>query len=220
MDGRIIQGLYGIADLGFRTELPLRLKIEAFLAGGASVVQVRAKDRSARELLAAARLAIELAGGKALVVVNDRPDVALAAGADGVHVGAEDLPVAEVRRVVGPQMIVGATARTLVDARAAIAAGADYVGFGPVFPTSTKELAVEARGLRMLAEVVRGLGAPVVAIGGITLERAEEVSRAGVAAVAVVSDVRGAADPAQRARSFVEAVARGQALASPPGEAP
>ncbi|HEY3449442.1 MAG TPA: thiamine phosphate synthase [Myxococcales bacterium] len=215
MDGRIIQGLYGIADLGYRADLPLRLKIEAFLAGGASVVQVRAKERPARELLAAARLALELAAGRALVIVNDRPDVAMVAGADGVHVGAEDLPVAEVRRIVGPQMIVGATARTLVEARAALAAGADYVGFGPVFPTSTKELAVEARGLPMLAEVVRGLGAPVVAIGGITLERAEEVARAGAAAVAVVSDVLGATHPADRARLFAEAVARGQSQAEP-----
>ncbi|MGC4122731.1 MAG: thiamine phosphate synthase [Myxococcales bacterium] len=213
MDGRIIQGLYGIADLGYRPELSLRQKIDAFLSGGASVVQVRAKDRPARELFDGTRLALELAAGKALVVVNDRPDVAMAAGADGVHVGAEDLPVAEVRRIVGPQMIVGATARTLVDARAAIAAGADYVGFGPVYPTSTKELAVEARGLQRLAEVVRGLGAPVVAIGGITLDRAEAVARAGAAAVAVVSDVLGAAEPAARAREFSLALARGQALA-------
>lgn len=213
MDGRIIQGLYGVADLGFRPDLPIRLKIEAFLAGGASVVQVRAKDRPVRELLAAARLAVELAAGRSLVVVNDRPDVAMAAGADGVHVGAEDLPVAEVRRIVGPQLIVGATARTLVEARAALADGADYVGFGPVYSTSTKEIAVEARGLPMLAEVVQGLSAPVVAIGGITLERAEEVARAGAAAVAVVSDVLAAADPKDRARRFAEAVARGQALA-------
>ena len=213
MDGRIIQGLYGIVDLGFRPELPTRLKIEAFLAGGASVIQVRAKGSPARELLAATRLAMELAAGRALVIVNDRPDVALAAGADGVHVGAEDLPVAEVRHVVGPQVIVGATARTLVEARAAVAAGADYVGFGPVFPTSTKELAVDPRGLEVLAEVAGGLGAPVVAIGGIGLDCAEEVARAGATAVAVVSDVLGAADPADRARRFSAALARGSAQA-------
>lgn len=213
MDGRIIQGLYGIADAGYRPDVPVHLKVRMFLDGGAAVVQVRLKDRPARELLEAARRALDLARGKALIIVNDRPDVALAAGADGVHVGAEDLPVSEVRRIVGPSLIVGATARTLLEARAAIADGADYVGFGPIYPTGTKALAVEARGLGVLAEVAKGLGAPVVAIGGITLERAEEVARAGAAAVAVVSDVLGAKDPTARAREFAQAVARGQGRA-------
>jgi thiamine-phosphate diphosphorylase len=210
MDAGRIVGLYGIVDAGFRPELPIEAKILAFLDGGASVVQLRMKGRSARELFDAACRAVELTRGKAVLLVNDRPDIALASGADGVHVGEEDLPVAHVRRVVGAKMIVGATMRTLEQAREAIEQGADYVGFGPVFATSTKALTAKARGLEMLAEVVRGLAAPVVAIGGITLDRVAEVARAGAAAAAVISDVLGAPDPAARARDIAAAFARGQ----------
>jgi thiamine-phosphate pyrophosphorylase len=208
MDPTRIRGLYGIADAGFRPDLALPEKVSAFVEGGASVVQLRLKGRPARELLEATRAALKLARGRALVLVNDRPDVALAAGADGVHVGEEDLPVAEVRRLVGPRLLVGATARTLEEARAAVAQGADYVGFGPIFATSTKDLNVPARGLAMLEEVARSLAAPVVAIGGIGLAQAALVARAGAAAAAVISDVLGASAPAERARLFVEAFAR------------
>jgi len=210
MDARSIQGLYGIADAGFCPELALDAKVRAFLDGGACAVQLRLKDRPASELFQATRRAMELARGRALVIVNDRPDVALAAGADGVHLGAEDLPVEEVRRLAGDRLIIGATARTLEDARAAIAAGADYVGFGPVFETRTKRIEARARGLEELARVCRELGAPVVAIGGIALERACDVARAGASAAAVVSDVLGAPDPAGRAGAFVRAFREGK----------
>jgi thiamine-phosphate pyrophosphorylase len=205
-----IQGLYGIADAGFRPDLPLEAKVRAFLEGGACAVQLRLKGRPARELLDAARRARELARGRALVLVNDRPDVALAAGVDGVHVGDEDLPVAEVRRLVGPAMVVGATARSLAQARQALRDGADYIGFGPIWATATKPVAAEARGLEQLSSVARALDAPVVAIGGLTVERAAEVARAGASAGAVISDVLGAADPAERARRFARAFQEGR----------
>ena len=205
---RRIAGLYGIADASFRPELAIEAKVQAFLDGGACAVQLRMKGASARDLLAATRRALELAAGRALIIVNDRPDVALAAGADGVHVGAEDLPVAEVRRLVGPTMLVGATARTLAEARAALERGADHVGFGPVFATSTKALAVPPRGRQALAEVASTLAAPVVAIGGITLENALQVAHAGAAAAAVVSDVLGAADPSDQARQLTACLKR------------
>lgn len=211
MDVRDIRGLYGIVDADFRPELPVSAKIAAFLEGGARVVQLRMKSRTARELFDAARGARDLVRGRALLLVNDRPDVALAAGVDGVHVGADDLPVDVVRRIVGPRMLVGATARTFEDARRAIAAGADYVGFGPVFTTTTKSIPVAERGLGLLAEVAQGLGAPVVAIGGIDLARAGAVARTGAAAAAVISDVLGAADPVSQARAFVRAFEEGRA---------
>ncbi len=206
-----IRGLYGIADAQFRPELTLAEKLRAFADGGATCVQLRDKRGGARALFDAAAKAMAEVGSRVLVLVNDRPDVALAAGAHGVHVGAEDLPLAQVRKLMGAERIVGATVRTLAEARAALEAGADYVGFGPVFPTSTKALPVEARGLARLAEVARGAGLPVVAIGGVGAANAAAVAVAGAAAGAVVSDVLGAADPVAQARLFAAEFARGQA---------
>ncbi len=197
-----IRGLYGIADAGVRPEVPLAEKVRWFLEGGSPVIQVRMKSAPARLLLEEARQAMALCSGRALVLVNDRPDVVLAAEADGVHVGDEDLPVALVRKLVGPDRIVGATVRTLEEARRAAEEGADYVGFGPVFATSTKKVSAEVRGLEMLARVARGSPIPVVAIAGIGLENAASVARAGASAAAVVSDVLLAADPVAQARAI------------------
>ena len=176
---------------------------DAALAGGARALQVRMKAAPAGAVLDVARRVVALAAGRALVIVNDRADLALLAGADGVHLGDDDLPVAEARRLVGPELLVGRTSRTLAEARAAIAAGADHVGFGPVFASRTKVLPVGPRGLTALREVAAGLGAPVVAIGGIGLSNVAAVARHGACAAAVISDVLGATDPAGRARAVV-----------------
>ncbi len=187
-------GLYAIVG----DEDPIgrtRLAVE----GGAGVVQVRMKSSPAGEVLAAAREIVALCRGRALVIVNDRADLALLAGADGVHVGDDDLPAEEARRIVGPGMLVGRSTRTLAEARAAIAAGADHVGFGPMFSTRTKEIAAAPRGLDALREVARELGAPVVAIGGITLETVGDVARAGAAAAAVIEDLFSRGDVRARA---------------------
>jgi thiamine-phosphate pyrophosphorylase len=164
-------------------------RAEAALEGGVGVVQVRMKTSPAGRILEAARRIVALARGRALVVVNDRADLAVLAGADGVHVGDDDLPPAEARALVGEGRLVGRSTRTLEEARAALAAGADHVGFGPVFATRTKAIAAAPRGLAMLAEVVRALPAPVVAIGGITLEDVGAVAGAGAAAAALVEDL-------------------------------
>lgn len=197
-----LRGLYGIVDAGFRPEIPLSAKLEAFVAGGAGVVQLRMKGAGSRALYDAAVAAQAWIAGRASLIVNDRPDIALAAGADGVHVGEEDLPVAEARRVLGTGKILGATVRTLEQARRAAEDGADYVGFGPMFATDTKTIDVAPRSLAMLKEVASGIGIPVVAIGGITLENAPAIAAAGASAIAVVSDVLGAADPIARARAL------------------
>ena len=151
-------------------------RAEAVVAGGARVVQVRMKRSGAGAILDAARRIAALARGRALVLVNDRPDLALLAGADGVHLGEEDLPVAEARSLVGPALLVGRTVRTLEEALAALAAGADHVGYGPVFPSATKPLAIPPRGLEDLAAACAALPAPVVAISGVTLENIGAVS--------------------------------------------
>jgi thiamine-phosphate pyrophosphorylase len=174
-------------------------RAEAAIAGGARTVQVRLKGASAGEVLEVARRVVALARGHALVLVNDRADLALLSGADGVHVGDEDLPVAEARRLVGAGLLVGRTCRTLEEARAAIAAGADHVGFGPVFGSRTKALTVPPRGTAMLAEVARALAAPVVAIGAIDAQNVVEVARAGAACAAVIEALFGGGDPRENA---------------------
>jgi thiamine-phosphate pyrophosphorylase len=209
-------GLYAIVG----GEAPLDLAA-AVLAGGARVVQLRIKEASAGELLELARRLVALSAGRALVIVNDRADVAALAGADGVHVGDEDLPVAEARRVVGPDLLVGRSTRTLQDGLAALAAGADHVGFGPIYATGTKQIEEAPRGPSMLRDVASRLPAPVVAIGGITLHTIAEVAAEGAAAAAVISDLTRWTGPKwtgpdERARAlqaaFEEGAARARAL--------
>jgi thiamine-phosphate pyrophosphorylase len=181
----------------------------AALEGGVGVVQVRMKGSPAGEILAAARRIVDLARGRALVIVNDRADLAVLSGADGVHVGDEDLPPDEARKLVGDGRLVGRSTRTLDEARAALAAGADHVGFGPVFATRTKAIAAEPRGIALLAEAARALPAPVVAIGGITLEQVGAVAGAGAAAAAIVEDLFGRGDVRERALLLAARFAEG-----------
>ncbi len=180
-------------------------RARAAIDGGARVVQVRMKDTPAGEVLEAARAIVALAQGRALVIVNDRVDLALLAGADGVHLGDDDLPPGEARRLLGPDLLVGRTCRTLDDARRAIADGADHVGFGPVFPSRTKPLDLAPRGLDGLRATCAGLAAPVVAISGIGLENMAEVARAGAACAAVIEAVFGAGDPRENAARLARA---------------
>ncbi len=189
-----LRGLYAIVG----DEDPVG-QARAAVEGGAGVVQVRMKRAPAGEVLAAARAVVALAAGRALVIVNDRADLAALAGADGVHVGEEDLPPAEARRVVGPDLLVGRSTRTLAEARAALEGGADHVGFGPLFGTRTKEIAAAPRGLPALREVASSLGAPVVAIGGITEATVADVAGAGAAAAAIIEDLLARGDVRARA---------------------
>ncbi|BDG09769.1 thiamine phosphate synthase [Anaeromyxobacter paludicola] len=200
-----LRGLYAVACGPDPVE-----QARAAVAGSASVVQLRLKDRPAGEVLEAARRIVALAAGRALVIVNDRADLALLADADGVHLGDDDLPPEEARRLLGPARLVGRTTRTLDEARAALAAGADHVGFGPIFATRTKQLAVPPRGLDALREVAAALPAPVVAIGGIDEASIERVAAAGAAAAAVVGDLFGNGDVRARAERLSAAFARGE----------
>jgi thiamine-phosphate pyrophosphorylase len=200
-----LRGLYALvggAD-------PVAQAIQA-LDGGAAVLQLRVKESGDAALLAAASRVVALARGRALVIVNDRADLAVLSGADGVHVGDEDLPVEAARRVVGPDLLVGRSTRTLADGLAALAAGADHVGFGPVFATGSKQIAEPPRGLTMLAEVARALPAPLVAIGGIGLETIGPVAAAGAAAAAVLGALFDAPDPRLRAAALAAAFAAGR----------
>ncbi len=197
-----LRGLYAIVG----GDDPLARAAEA-LDGGAAVIQLRVKDRPAGELLEVAGRLVALARGRALVIVNDRADLAVLAGADGVHVGEEDLPVAAARAVVGPDLLVGRSTRTLQDGLAALAEGADHVGFGPMFATATKRIAEPPRGLAMLAEVAGRLPAPVVAIGGIGLDTIGPVAAAGAAAAAVIGALLDGPDPRRQAAALAAAFA-------------
>ena len=169
--------------------------VEAALDAGARAVQLRDKGASAGDLLEAARALRTLVQRRgALLFVNDRADVALAAGADGVHLGPDDLPVAAVRAAVPPDLLVGFSADTPEAARRAVADGADYIGCGAVFGTRTKDVGDEAIGTERLDRVARAVDVPVVGIGGVTPERAHEVARTAAAGCAVVAAVMGADD--------------------------
>lgn len=174
--------------------------------GGADAIQFRHKPGTPREGLAALRptvAACRAAGVPCLV--DDHLDLALATGADGVHLGQTDLPVAVARALadrVGEPLVIGATATTTEQAVAAAAEGADYIGFGPVFPTSSKANPASVKGLAGLADVCEAVSIPVIAIAGITVERVAACLDAGAWGVAVLSPVACADDPTGAAAAF------------------
>ncbi|SNT65824.1 thiamine-phosphate pyrophosphorylase [Asanoa hainanensis] len=181
--------------------------VRAALAGGTPVVQVRTKVGSDRERLAFAREVVLLCrAAGAQCIVNDRVDLALAARADGTHVGADDLPVEVVRRIAGPTHLIGGTARDPDRAAALVAAGADYLGVGPAFATSTKDGLPDPIGPAGVAAVAAAVRVPVIAIGGVTALRVEALRAAGAHGVAVVSAVSAAPDPAAAARELLVAL--------------
>ena len=179
----------------------------AAVAGGATVLQLRDKELTTRQLVdAAARmLAVTRQAGIPLVI-NDRADVALAVDADGVHLGPDDLSVEAARRILGPNRLVGASAGTVEEAVRAELEGADYLGAGSVYRTSSKADAGPPIGIEGLRQIVQAVRLPVVAIGGINHANAAEAIRAGAAGVAVISAVVAAADITAATRSLVEVV--------------
>jgi thiamine-phosphate pyrophosphorylase len=195
---------------------PWRDVLRGLLAGGAAAVQVREKAMPDGQRLARAREAVAAAHeAGALAIVNDRPDVAVLAAADGVHVGQDDLAPHEARRIVGPDRLVGVSTHSPEQALAAAEAGANYIGCGPMFQSTTKPQEV-VPGPALAAEVVRQVGLPVVAIGGITAENARQVLAAGVRWLAVSGAVCAADDPEAQTRRLVEVIASHQARGEPP----
>ena len=183
---------------------PLALA-RAFFAGGARFVQVRAKSLPSGPYLELCE-AVVGAGAplEALVIVNDRPDVARLAGAAGVHVGQDDLPVEAARRVAGPHALVGLSTHDPAQIAAGATTSADYLAVGPVFGTRTKATGYEAVGLDLVRHAVAaGGGKPVVAIGGITLDTAARLIAAGASSVAVISDLLATGDAEARVREYV-----------------
>ncbi|POB09526.1 thiamine phosphate synthase [Sulfobacillus sp. hq2] len=198
--------LHVLVDPFALSEESLRSGVQAIALGGATVVQMRSKDRSTRELIDGGRMLKELCQKYGLAfIVNDRVDVALALGADGVHVGQDDMPVSMVRTLAS-QLTVGLSVSSLQEVLAAEASPPDYFGMGPVFATASKSDAGPAVGTSKLREWTRVAQAmaPVVAIGGISLENAGAVWQCGVNGIAVISAVWQAADKQEACRRLRE----------------
>ncbi|PAU83105.1 thiamine phosphate synthase [Halorubrum salipaludis] len=187
--------------------------VEAALDGGVDAVQLREKGRSARERYELGRRLRELtADAGVALIVNDRVDLAAAVDADGVHLGQSDLPAAVARERLGDEAIVGVSASTVPEARAAADAGADYLGVGAVYETDTKDVASESNGVgpERVAAIAEAVDLPVVGIGGIDAGNAGAVAAAGAAGVAVVSAITAADDPRAATAELREVVGDGR----------
>ena len=208
-------GLYALCDDAVRPELAVPEKAWRAIEGGARVLQLRLKTAEPRQALATIRAVLELTRPMgAVCLVNDRVDYALATGADGVHVGDDDLPVEQARRLLGPSRVVGRTARSLVDILEARQAGADYVGLGPIFPTTTKRVNHPPLGIDGLRAIAAASPLPIVAISGISIDNIAEVAAAGAHGAAVASDLLNAVDITEQARRLVRAFETGAARRS------
>lgn len=173
------------------------------LESGARLMQLRLKDASGRELLRVAReIAALCRAHGAMLIVNDRVDVAMLAGADGVHLGQDDLPLEAARRVAGERMIIGISTHTVEQAIAAEQGGADYVGFGPLYPGGLRANPA-GKGIAMLGQVRAAVKLPIVAIGGITEAAVPEALAAGADACAIITDVVRAPDIPARVRAIL-----------------
>lgn len=194
------------------------------IAAGVELIQYRAKDLSPRAYFATcSSLAEALANGNARLIINDRPDIAAMVGAGGVHVGQDDLAPRDARKICGSGRWVGVSTHNLDQVRAAANASVDYIARGPIFPTSTKKQPDPVVGTSFIREARKLTQKPLVAIGGITLDRAPEVFAAGANSIAVIRDLLEARDPAARAREFLSVAAKSRAASraqnhsAPPG---
>ncbi|MGH9700228.1 MAG: thiamine phosphate synthase [Candidatus Acidiferrales bacterium] len=201
--------LYAILDLtpGSGSILPLA---ESLAEAGVRLLQIRAKHCTARQLFEESqRLVARFSAIRDMrIIVNDRPEIARMAEAAGVHVGQDDLPVERAREICGKGLWVGVSTHSLEQLRKADATSADYIAVGPVFPTQTKERPDPVVGVEFLRQARTRTQKPLVAIGGITIESAEQVYRAGADSVAVIRDLSQAADAGRRAGEYLRIAKR------------
>lgn len=204
----VFSRLYAIIDPTLLTISELELA-EALAGSGVELIQYRNKTASSRQFFEISRkLSSFLKPRGVRFVVNDRADIALLADAGGVHVGQDDLGVEDARAIVGPGRWVGFSTHSLEQVAAADATSADYIAFGPIFPTVTKKNPDPVVGTALLRKARELTRKPLVAIGGITLDRAAEVYRAGADSLAVIRDLISVPNPAVRAREYLELAAK------------
>jgi len=196
--------LYVILDAALLPSDPVEF-VKKLMGAGARLFQYRNKTAPAREVLQAAQaLNVTARQEGASFLVNDRPDLARLAGASGVHVGQDDVEVAAARAIVGANAIVGVSTHNFEQFQRAAETDADYLAVGPIFPTRTKSKPDPVVGLELIREARKLTTKPIVAIGGITLERTADVIRAGADSVAVISDILAAKNPATRVKQYLE----------------
>jgi len=195
----LIPIIYPIIDGSIVTLDNIGKTAEAIIDGGAKILQLRAKSLSSKEFLETARIIRKITKDKGTVfIVNDRVDIALLTDADGVHLGQGDLPVKEARRLLGNNKIIGYSTHNLREALEAVRLPVDYISFGPIFPTKTKEDAQTPKGLKLLSEVRKAVVIPIVAIGGITETNMFHVLKEGVESVAMISEILTVKDISQK----------------------
>ncbi|MBX7117152.1 MAG: thiamine phosphate synthase [Myxococcaceae bacterium] len=198
-----LPGLYALVDDQLRPDLSLLQKVHCMLSAGVGVLQLRLKVTPESEAVPLIRQAVALAAAtQTAVIVNDRADWARLGRADGVHLGADDVPISVARQALGPQAIVGATVRSEKDLQAAQSAGADYVGLGPVFSSSTKSGSVPPLGLEGFGVLAAKSPLPVVAISGLRAEHMTALSALGAYAAAVGAAVWNARDITENAKAL------------------
>lgn len=198
--------LYLVTDSSYHTEETFLRTVEEALKGGVTLVQLREKERSARDYLRLARRVKELTDRYQVpLLIDDRVDVAAAADAAGVHVGQSDIPAAEARKILGPDKIVGATAKTVEQAVEAYQQGADYLGVGAIYPTTTKVKTVLTK-VSTLEEICRAVPIPVNAIGGLNAGNMDILAGTHIAGICVVSAIMKAEAPGKAAAELKEKI--------------
>lgn len=194
--------LYFITDSSSVSAEKFLPSVEAACKGGATIIQLREKNKSTREYLELAANVHEItARYKVPLIIDDRVDVALAIGAEGVHVGQTDMPVAMARKLMGSNKIVGATTKTVPQALEAYKQGADYLGVGAIYPTTTKVVTI-LTSVETLKEIVKAVPIPVNAIGGLNKENIGVLRGTGIAGICAVSAIQKSSDPEAAAREL------------------
>ncbi len=199
---------YLITDRKQTLGRPLKEVLNSAIAGGIQAIQLREKDLPVRELLALAFEIRELTFQKALLLINDRMDVCLSVGADGVHLRSDSLSPSVARRILGPERLIGISCHSLEDALFAEEKGADFITLGPLYFTPSKQKMGEPLGLNVFKSIVEKIKIPVFALGGINLNRVEEILRAGASGVAGISAVLNVPGVCEAAQEFLARIRR------------
>lgn len=202
-----IKGLYVIIDTVFVPHDEVGRVCQSALEGGARIIQLRAKDSGAKDFLRSAQTLRELTTkAGAVFIVNDRCDIAALSGADGVHLGQDDIPIEDARKILGIASIIGLSTHNPEEAVDAERRGADYISFGPVFATKTKKDAQPPKGLEALSKASGSVAIPLVAIGGITEETVTGVIGSGASSTALISEILLAGDVKGKVASIISKI--------------
>ncbi|MBQ1660849.1 MAG: thiamine phosphate synthase [Clostridia bacterium] len=197
--------LYFITDSTPYNEEEFLERVEKALSGGVTIMQLREKDRTTREYISLAEKVHSIAQKyKVPLIIDDRTDVALAVGAEGVHLGQSDMPIDTARKIVGDKMIIGATTKTVEQALEACKNGADYLGVGAIYPTTTKVKTV-LTSVDTLKDIVKAVSVPVNAIGGLNKDNIDVLKDSGISGICAVSAIMKADDPQTAARELKQA---------------